>query len=246
MLFLGMSMAAPSAWARVYLVSVGITDYSKYPSGPAESISNLNLPVADARAIASVYAVNASVDYTLLLNEKATQSRILKAINKLYAHAGAQDVIVFFFSGHGYAGGFCTYDGPLSYTRIRKEISKSKCPNKVILADACHAGGMRSDAAASSSSGNNHSSMRNANVMMFLAARNTEASIENPQMENGFFTTCLVSGLKGYADANGDRVVTARELYDYVHRSVVNMSRDRQHPVMWGKFSDNMPVMKWK
>lgn len=245
MLFLWMSMAAPSAFARVYLVSVGITDYSKFPTGPNESISNLNLTVADARAVAAVYAANASVDYTLLLNEKATTNRILRAIDKLYASAGKQDVIVFFFSGHGYPGGFCAYDGELTYSKIRKEISKSKCPNKVIIADACHAGGMRSDAAASATSNQSQSVMQQANVMLFLASRNTESSIENKQMGNGMFTACLVAGLKGDADVNGDRIITAKELYNYVHRNVSNLTKGRQHPVMWGKFSDNMPVMKW-
>jgi uncharacterized caspase-like protein len=241
-----MSMAAPSAFARVYLVSVGITDYSQYPTGPNESISNLNLTVADARAVAAVYQANASVDYTLLLNEKATKDRILRAINKLYASAGRQDVIVFFFSGHGYPGGFCAYDGELTYSKIRKEISKSKCPNKVVIADACHAGGMRSDAAASATTSPNQSAMKQANVMLFLASRNTESSIESPQMANGMFTSCLVAGLRGGADVNRDRVITAQELYNYVHQNVANLTQGRQHPVMWGKFSNNMPVMKWK
>ena len=35
---------------------------------------------------------------------------------------------------------------------------------------------------------------------------------------------------------NRDKVITAREIYDFVHQGVTNASGGRQHPVMWGKF----------
>jgi hypothetical protein len=64
-------------------------------------------------------------------------------------------------------------------------------------------------------------------------------------MRNGFFTAYLQRGLTGGADANKDRVITARELFVFVSQGVKRISEDRQHPVMWGKFSDNMPVITW-
>ena len=64
-------------------------------------------------------------------------------------------------------------------------------------------------------------------------------------MQNGYFTTYLQRGLRGGADANRDRIITAKELFNYVHAGVVKLSNNKQHPVMWGKFSDDMPVMIW-
>ena len=64
-------------------------------------------------------------------------------------------------------------------------------------------------------------------------------------MNKGFFTSCLQNGLRGRADANGDRIITAKELFDYVSKGVKRLSGDKQHPVMWGRFSDEMVVMKW-
>lgn len=64
-------------------------------------------------------------------------------------------------------------------------------------------------------------------------------------MRNGFFTTYLYMGLKGNADADKDRTITAKELFEFVYGGVVQLSGGRQHPVMWGSFSDNMVVMKW-
>ena len=52
--------------------------------------------------------------------------------------------------------------------------------------------------------------------------------------------------LKGGADMNLDRTVTARELFQAVSSGVILLSENKQHPVMWGNFDNNMPVMIWK
>ena len=225
--------------AKVYLVSVGISDYP----GTA---NDLNLPAKDAQAITWLYSKikNTSLHYYQLLNSDATRSRIIAAMDKIYTQAGPNDIVVFFYSGHGYPGGFFVYDGELNYDVIRQSMSKSKSKNKMIFADACFAGKMRGKEAVSSSRSSVNSAKK-ANVMLFLSSRSDETSMERSDMQNGFFTTYLQKGLRGGADANKDRTITARELYNYVRENVIKISNDRQHPVMWGKFSDDMPVMQW-
>ena len=88
-------------------------------------------------------------------------------------------------------------------------------------------------------------SAKKAQVMLFLSSRSDEVSREIPSMQNGFFTTYLQKGLRGNADANRDRTITAKELFDFVSEGVIKISNGKQHPVMWGKFPDNMPVMVW-
>lgn len=224
--------------ARTYLVSVGVADYSAFP----QKVNNLRLTTKDAKTIADLYSANTSVDYSLLLDGKATKDRILRAIKKVFGKATENDIVVFYFSGHGYPGGFCAYDGNLSYDEVRKAMSQSKCKNKMMFADTCRSGGMRVDDKASQ---NSATAAKDANIMLFLSSRNNENSIERPGMKNGFFTSYLEKGLKGNADKDGDKVITAKELFDYVHNGVSQISGGEQHPVMWGKFSDSMPVMKW-
>lgn len=225
--------------ARVYLVSVGIADYSRFPS---KKISNLNLTVNDAKTMVNLYSKNTNVDYSLLLNEKATKDRIVRAIKKVFNMASKDDIVMFFFSGHGYTGGLCASDGLLTYKEIRKAMAQCKCPNKIMMIDACRAGGLRVDDKKSQQA---TSDAKKANVMLFLSSRNNENSIERLDMKNGLFTNFLYKGLTGSADVNHDRVITAKELFDYVHKNVAKESIEKQHPVMWGKFSNNMPVMKW-
>lgn len=222
--------------ARVYLVSVGVTTYAN----PA--LNNLSLPAKDAQTVTWLYSKNSRLSYCQLLNAEATTAKIVAAMDKVFAKAGTDDIVVFFFSGHGYPGGFCAYDGNLSYREIRKSMARSKCRNKMIFADACFSGKMRTGG---NSAATEVSAAKRSNVMLFLSSRSDETSLENPRMSNGYFTTFLQKGLRGAADANRDRVITAKEIFNYVHAEVTGITRDLQHPVMWGKFPDNMPVMRW-
>lgn len=237
-LLLMITLGVGFANAKTYLVSVGIADYSSFPS----KITNLRLPPEDAKVIANLYAKNTTVKYSLLTDKKATKKNIIKAMTQVFNEAGPDDIVILFFSGLGYPGGFCAADDKLSYKEVRQAMAKSKSKNKMILVDACHSGGVRVDAQSGSVDETN---AKKANVMMFLSCRNTENSIESSNMSNGFFTTYLQKGLRGNADSNKDRKITAKELYDFVHDGVVRLSRGQQHPVMWGKFNDNMPVMIW-
>lgn len=237
-----------TAGAKTYLVSVGVSDYSHYPY----RVMSLRLPINDAKTVADIYSINkmrkrtnGSIDYVLLLDSLATKDRILRAMNKVYGHAVEDDIVVFFFSGHGFNGGFCAYDGDIDYKDIRNAMSKSKSKNKMIFADACRSGGLRGDHYVSGLPNYNDSTEKRSNVMLLLSSRTNENSRERTDMKNGFFTEYLKKGLRGNADANRDRIITAKELFDFVHKGVAEISDDKQHPVMWGSFDDNMPVMKW-
>lgn len=224
------------SFAKVYLVSVGVSDY------PGTNM-DLNLPDKDAQTITTVYSNNSDLHYCQLLNEKATKKNIIKAMESVFSKADENDIVVLFYSGHGYSGGFYVYDGCMGYDVIRKAMAKSKCKNKMIFADACFSGHIRTDS--STSSQNQVNRANKANVMLFLSSRSDEVSYERLGMENGFFTSYLQKGLMGSADKDKNNVVTARELFEYVHENVESISYGKQHPVMWGKFADDMPVMKW-
>ncbi len=226
---------ATSASTKVYLVSVGIADY------PGTG-SDLTLPTQDANTIAWLYGKNAGAEYVLLTNHRATKKNITNAIRSLFAKAKENDIVVFFFSGHGSKNGLETYNGTLSYAAIRQTMAQCKARNKMMFVDACYAGKLRT-------SGLDHNAelaARKANIMLFLSSRGNETSRESSVMQNGYFTTYLQQGLRGRADYNQDRVITAKEIFSYVYTNVTKISANRQHPVMWGNFSNSMPVMTWR
>lgn len=226
-----------SVWAETYVVCVGIANY--------KNISDLNLCEKDAIAMANVYQKHTKHVITMT-GRYATKDNIVKALTDQFARAKKDDMVVFFFSGHGYEKGFCPYDmtanmkSGLSYDDIYAIFRKSKATCKIILADACMSGGLRKNTKTPT-----HHAKRS-DVLLFLSSRTKEYSIENRLMDNGIFTTYLERGLRGGADENKDRVITAKEIFEFVKSGVKQISNDKQHPVMWGNFDDNLVVMDWR
>jgi len=221
--------------AKVYLVAVGISDYPG-------TTNDLRHPADDVRLVVSTYkAKSPGMVYIQLYNNKATSTNILSALQKVFSQATADDIVVLFISGHGYEGGFVAYDGLLAWSRLRAALSTCRSKHKMIFADTCFSGTFRSNKKQTVGSNQNKS-----NVMLFLSSRSNETSAESGSMKQGVFSAFLCNGLKGRADSNHDKVVTARELYNYVHTGVVRKTAGKQHPVMWGKFSNNMPVIRLK
>ena len=221
------------AGAKIYLLSVGISDYPGIQN-------DLRLPHNDAATMQWLYKENKQAKTVLLMNDKATVSNVKTALKNMAAKATANDNCVLFFSGHGVKGGFVCYDGFLTYADVASALSACKSNNKMVFADACFSGAIRDNSGVSAKYDSwNH------NIMLFLSCRSNEVSIETPTMTNGFFTYALQHGLRGGADKNKDRTITAKELFNYVSAKVKKESNNRQHPVMWGKFPDTMPLIKW-
>lgn len=222
--------------AEVYVVSVGIANY--------QNINDLVLAENDAKVMAKLYKTRTKNVITIT-GKYATKANILKAMSDQFGRAKKGDMVVFFFSGHGYKDGFCPYDmvspkkNSLSYNEIYAVFRQSKATRKVVIADACMSGGLRKEPNSS-----NHTN--NSDVVMFLSSRTKELSIESPRMQNGYFTTYLERGMRGGADTNKDRLVTAKEIFVFVSDGVKKISKNRQHPVMWGNFDDSFVMVDWR
>jgi uncharacterized caspase-like protein len=216
--------------AKTYVVSIGIADY------PGTK-SDLRLSDDDAVTIKRLYEKNEKAEVEVLTNQSATLKNVVFALQNLFAKATSDDTIVLFFSGHGVPGGFICYDGLLKYETIVKAMDNSDAGCKMVFADACFAGKARKD-----NGGFQHSS---ANIMFFLSSRTAEKSMEKRNWRNSLFTAYLERGLRGGADVNRDRQITAKELFDFVSKGVAKKSIGTQHPVMWGKLNNNMTIMSW-
>ena len=216
--------------AKVYLVSVGIADYP-------DKENDLRVSDNDAKTIAKVFLATKDAFVNVLVNEEATQSALLSAMHTTFEDADYNDAVILYFSGHGTPGALVCHDGLLTYQHIFKMLKGCKATRKIIIADACYAGKMRTTHQQSDS-------YNSQNVMLFLSSRTNETSMET-KFQNSMFTIFLERGLRGGADTNKDRHITARELFDFVHKGVIEASGNKQHPVMWGKFNNDMTVIKW-
>lgn len=222
--------------AETYVVCVGIGNYAD------PKVQNLTKTEADAKAMAEFYK-KGTQNVITITGKYATKAQILKSLNSQFLRANSDDKIVFFFSGHGYPGGFCPYEMTkieegLKYSEVISIMQKSKAKNKFIFADACHSGAIRQNGSDTNSNVGN--------VLLFLSSRGNEYSAESPFLANGYFTKYLLRGMGGGADINKDKRITARELFNYVSDGVKSHTNNRQHPVMWGRFDDNLSIVEYR
>lgn len=103
LLLLVMALAISTAtYARdIYVVSVGIAKY--------KHIKPLRKTENDAATMAKLYKTHTR-HVTTLTGSDATHDRVLATLKEVFGKAGKDDIVVFFFSGHGSKGGLCAYD----------------------------------------------------------------------------------------------------------------------------------------
>lgn len=242
-LFLILLLCSASVNARtIYVVSVGICDY-KY-------IHDLKKTETDAKSMADLYRTRTR-NVKVLLGAQATHDNILSTLKSYFSAATDDDIVVFFFSGHGGKGGLCAYDTRststmVTYAEVQQAIRSCKANNKQLFIDACYSGGLRDNTKSATSHTRKQSPLSNTEgIMLFLSSRTGETSQENRWSDNGFFTQYLIKGMKGAADTNKNRIITAKEIFTYVSKKVSERTNGKQNPVMWGKFNDNMHIMNW-
>ncbi len=228
---------------KTYVVSIGLGEY-KYP----EVAPPLPCSVADARAVSHFFHDYNGSRVFMLLNENATKSHILKVMRKEFAKSTVNDEIIFVFSGHGLQGGLTCYETKdensiITYNEIQEIMKSAKARRKIILAMACYSGGLNLQKKKQNNGNTQRRKTNKTSVMLYTSSRSTEVSWEHPNMRNSYFISRILEGFRGYADKNGDKKVTARELFNYVNPHVIKDTGGKQHPQMWGKFDDSMVVV---
>lgn len=240
-LLFSLSGTAQKRERKMYVMCVGVGDYV-HPT-----IQDLTKPTCDADTVASLFA-HGDNEVLVLKDSEATGDNIRRQMEKFFAKVTKHDVMIFFFSGHGITTGFCAHDyfmatdGRLSYDDIKKVFSSKIAYGKIIMADACFSGKIRTKPDTTVVPVRNNKQQ----VMLFLSSRGSEVSYESPTMTNGYFTTYLAEGLRGAADTNKNGKVTAFEISRYVSKKLRTALGDRQHSVMWGNFNDGWILSKVK
>jgi len=186
----------------------------------------------------------------ILVDEDATRLNILKAMNELYLKADKNDMVVLYFSGHGLEGTFLPIDfdgyrNSITHEEVKNMFTKSMAKHKICFADACHSGSLLAAKGAYSSSlmffydELDKSSGGSAFVM---SSKAREFSLEDGGLRQGIFSHYLIRGLKGESDADKNKTVTIRELFDFVYTKVRDYTGLAQTPMIAGDYDEKMPV----
>lgn len=229
-----------------YAVVVGIADYkiADYRTG------DLRFADKDAQRVVAFLqsSEGGSVptqNISLLTNRTASKNSILKAM-RIFEKATPQDRIIFYFSGHGMKGAFIPHDvstnnpnSVLTYTEIKANFKASKATTKFCIVDACLSGSMTARQVWNVAESK---TLAPSNIVLMLSSRSAQSSVESGIARGGIFTFYMLRGLRGQADTNQDHIVTIKELYGFVSKGVKSNTPNKQAPLFYGKFSDDLPM----
>jgi hypothetical protein len=187
----------------------------------------------------------------VLVDEDATRANIISTLKQVLMKADDNDVIVFYFSGHGLEGAFLPqdYDGinnKLYHNEVKAILEQSKAKHKICVADACHSGSLLAmkQPAVESVLNTYYRAFNDTSggMALLMSSKGEEYSLEDQGLRSGIFSHYLIRGLKGEADIDGNKIVTVREVYDFVYKNVRTYTSNVQTPTVSGKFDWAMPV----
>jgi hypothetical protein len=243
----------PTRGRRIALI-VGVSAY-------ADDSIDLEFADDDARAIRDLLvspelgpAAFEPENVRLLLDEEATVASINTGLREFLQRATEDDFVLFFFAGHGapdpnrpqdlYLLAHDTDPENIAGTgllmrHVREAIAAIRARDVLILTDACHSAGMGAPASMRSLATNSihqvfldkmrHSS---GGLAILTASEAAQYSLERTERGHGVFTWHLLQGLRGAADADGDRIVTLGEAMEHVRERVKEETRGVQIPAI--------------
>ncbi len=213
-------------------IIIGIDSYK------SNKISKLDLAVDDAETVKKVMNDYYKFDeiYTIY-NDKATFNGIARTVYSQLKNAGPQDLIVFYYAGHGITvddqlggeyGYLLPYDSDLdtdlntlSMTNLNQKAIQSKAKDVLFIIDACYSGlGLVTVPPLSQYPAENIDYGKLKDENRKISRTIITAGGKKQEAVDGLFTRFLKTGLLGAADYNHDKYITSNELGYYLKTTV--------------------------
>lgn len=165
--------------------------------GGVESRDVLTLSQPNGRALASAF--------------EAVRARVVEA-----RRAGDRTEVVFYYSGHSDDGGLLLGRERIGYPELRRELDQLEADVRIAILDSCASGAFtRLKGGKRRAPFLFDGSTRVTGHAFLTSSSASEAAQESDRIGGSFFTHYLVSGLRGAADASGDRKITLTEAYRF-------------------------------
>jgi len=228
--------------STLYLFSVGINKYRN------EAL-NLNYASADAESFSKLINSRSKklfdrVETISLYDYEATKDNILVKLSALSKVIKPQDVLVFYYAGHGSMVDNEFYFIPTENTRLYSEDKLNKnainanelqqklkgiaALKQLLIIDACQSGGSV-ELLATRGAGEEKALAqlsRSAGIHVLAAAGSEQFAVEFKELGHGLFTYVVLEALSGAADgAPKDGKVTIYELKSFIDDQVPEYSR---------------------
>jgi hypothetical protein len=245
----------PILGGKTYAVLIGISKYAK---------PELSLQFADADARSMAQFLESprgggvpSGQVLVLTNEQATTAAVRHAFQDvLKRRATKNDTVFILLSAQGTVESKNAY--MLAYDSDPQDLKSTALPivelealfteqlskvGRVLLfVDVAKAGVIGTIKNTTVSANVQQLGDVEGDLLGLLASSPKEVTLEGPQFGggHGVFSYYVMKGLEGAADANGDGVVEARELIEYVTNQVIAATGNKQHPREFGSYDPGM------
>jgi tetratricopeptide (TPR) repeat protein len=247
--------AAPVTIPRSYALVVGISKYKNLPDSAQLAFPDRDADDMYTTLISAEGGQFPAENVHKLINDKATIENIRHELEVwLPSVTKDNDRVLIYFAGHGFMSQgkayLASYDVDLhnisgtAYPMASLGLDiggKIKGKWKVLITDACHSGAITPET--DRAQVNQTLLDLQKSLFSLTASRDREQSLESDQFGggHGVFTYYVVKGMQGEADTNGDGVVSADELAEYVHTNVRLATGAAQNPTSErGSFDPDM------
>ncbi len=225
---------------RTLTLFVGVNEYVD------PHIPNLTVCINDATSICEAFSRQSG--RSMLLSDigsimPPTRNNIIQELINLSRIAQEDDLLLFYFSGHGMAENGQSYLLPrdvslpilkytaLSMSDVREIINGSSARAKVIILDACHSGAAIGKAMMTMTSEFIQNVFEEAEGMAILAScKQGEVSWEWHEANTSVFTHYLLEALQGHADFDQKGFMTVSDVSKYVTNGVKEWSVANNRP----------------
>ncbi len=249
-----------------YALLVGVSNYDS-------DFTSLPSAVKDVRALQRVL-LNPDIggffdaDVTALVD--CDRQTIDRAIYSLFAERKPDDLLLFYFSGHGVTdnrGDFYLASKiankkelpptAVSAMYIHDQMNKSRSQRQVIILDCCHSGAFsKGMTAKDGGTVNVLPKLGGEGRAILTASDSTKYAFEQEGFDLSLYTHFLVEGLeKGVADRDGDGEISVDELYEYIKEKVKNTNDSMSpefypvrggHKIILAKSPQDDPKLKYR
>ena len=201
------------------------------------------------------------VELHTLYDKEATRQKILSKLDELSALVSQEDVLIFYYAGHGSMIDNKFYFIPTESSRlydasslhkeaieasvIQEKFKNIKALKQLIVMDACQSGGSVELLATRGAQEEKAIAQlsRSAGIHVMASAGSEQFATEFNTLGHGLFTHVLIKGLQGEADgAPKDGKVTIYELKSYVDDQVPEVTRklkgNPQYPYTFSRGHD--------
>ncbi len=223
---------------RILGVFVGLSDYP----GDGNDLSYCDQDAVNLHNVMQSEFGMQPQDSALFTNHEATVQNVMAALDELGGQARPQDMLIFFYSGHGGQSSGSTqtadpdgihetlslYDGDILDDEFAQSFNASPAGTALVLLDSCFSGGFAKDVVSV-----------DGRMGIFSSEEDVQSMVAGSLQAGGYLSSFLVDALssdRDHSDLDGDRRLTAHELSHYLGE------RYREDVRSGGVFKSGTPV----